>query len=113
MTVIAASPPMTPLPPTTPAEIEALILALTAARGPGKSICPSEVARALRPDWQTLLTAVRRAAGRLALAGQVEILRKGQPVDPNGVKGVIRLRQVPASPEAVPAQQPAVPADAA
>jgi hypothetical protein len=117
MTVIAASPPLAP-PPATPAEIEALILALTAARGPGKSICPSEVARALRPDWQTLLTAVRRAASRLALAGQVEILRKGQPVDPNGVKGVIRLRQAPAAqspaaPDASPAYQPIVPADAA
>ena len=75
------------------AAIEAMILELTAARGPSKSICPSEVARALRPDWHPLLLAVRQAASRLALAGQIDILRKGQAVDPLGVKGVIRLRQ--------------------
>ncbi len=75
------------------AAIEAMILALTAARGPGKSICPSEVARALRPEWHPLLSAVRRAASRLALAGQIDILRKGQAIDPLAVKGVIRLRQ--------------------
>jgi len=80
-------------PDPKPAEIEALILALTADRGPGKSICPSEVARALRPDWQALMTAVRRVACRLAAAGQIEILRKGRPVSPEDVRGVIRLRQ--------------------
>lgn len=87
----------TSCPNPQPAEIEALILALTADRGSGKSICPSEVARALRPDWQPLMTAVRRVACRLAAAGQIEILRKGRPVSPEDVKGVIRLRQaVPA-----------------
>ncbi len=74
------------------ADIEAAILALTAQRGPAKSICPSEVARALRPDWQTLLGEVRRAACRLAAAGQIDILRKGRVIEPAGVKGVIRLR---------------------
>ncbi len=74
------------------AEIEAAILALTTERGPAKSICPSEVARALRPNWQSLLTEVRRVACRLALAGRIDILRKGQVVPPEGVKGVIRLR---------------------
>jgi len=74
------------------ADIEATILALTAQRGPAKSICPSEVARALRPDWQPLLNEVRRAACRLAAAGQIDILRKGHVVAPVGVKGVIRLR---------------------
>jgi hypothetical protein len=74
------------------ADIEATILALITQRGPAKSICPSEVARALRPDWQPLLGEVRRAACRLAAAGQIDILRKGHVVAPAGVKGVIRLR---------------------
>ena len=74
------------------ADIEATILALTAQRGPAKSICPSEVARALRPDWQPLLGEVRRAACRLAAAGRIDILRKGHVVAPSGIKGVIRLR---------------------
>ena len=74
--------------------VELLILRLTAQRGPDKSICPSEVARALRPDWQTLMPVIRQAAARLALAGQIEILRHGKPVDPAAFKGVIRLRAV-------------------
>ena len=80
---------------TQPDPIESTILTLTAQRGLEKSICPSEVARALRPDWQVLLPAVRHAAARLALAGRIEILRHGQPVDPASFKGVIRLRALP------------------
>ncbi len=72
--------------------IEATLLGLVDARGPEKSICPSEVARALAPEWQSLMGAVRRVAVRLAQAGRIEILRKGKPVDPAGVRGVIRLR---------------------
>jgi hypothetical protein len=73
--------------------IAAEILRLTAARGPDKSICPSEVARALAPDaWRPLLGAVRAEALRLAAAGRIEILRKGRPVPPEAVRGVIRLR---------------------
>ncbi len=75
-----------------PHRIEAAILRLAEARGPDRSICPSEVARDLEPDWQRLMTAVRRAAVRLAQAGRIDILRKGRAVPPDGVKGVIRLR---------------------
>jgi len=73
--------------------IEAAILRLTAARGPEKSICPSEVARALAPEsWRSLLGAVRRGAAGLAAAGRIDILRKGKPIDPASARGVIRLR---------------------
>lgn len=72
--------------------VEALILALTDRCGPDKSISPTDVARALRPDWQVLLPDVRRAAARLAQAGRIEVLRHGRPVDPRAFKGVIRLR---------------------
>jgi len=75
-----------------PSPIEAQILVMTSERGPDKSICPSEVARALDPDWRGMLTQVRQAATRLAQAGRIEILRKGKPVDPGAFKGVIRLR---------------------
>jgi hypothetical protein len=68
----------------------------TAARGAGKSICPSEVARALAPEedaWRRLMGQVREAAIRLARAGRIEVLRKGKPVDPAAeIRGVIRLR---------------------
>ena len=88
---VEASLPIRP----TAAEIGAAILALTAARGPDRSICPSEVARALRPDWHGLMAAVRQEAVRLARRGEVAILRKGRPADLADVKGVIRLRQAP------------------
>jgi hypothetical protein len=76
------------------------ILRQVAARGSDKSICPSEVARALRPGdapgWQSLMTPVREVAVGLARAGQIDILRKGRPVAPpddaSALKGVIRLR---------------------
>jgi N-acetylglutamate synthase/N-acetylornithine aminotransferase len=80
------------------AEIEAALLALAAARGPDKSIDPTEVARALAGDdpnaWGRLMGAVRRAAVRLAKEGRVTILRKGRPVDPDDFRGVYRIRMV-------------------
>ena len=76
--------------------IAAEILRQTAERGPAKSICPSEVARAFAPEedaWRRLLGPVRATAIRLAREGRVEVLRKGKPVDPEaGIRGVIRLR---------------------
>lgn len=72
-----------------------LILHLTAERGTGKSVSPEEVARAAcegGADWRRLLGAVRSAARRLAIAGRIDILRKGVPADPETVKGVVRLR---------------------
>ena len=72
--------------------LETEILRLTAERGAQKSICPSEVARALAPEWQALLSRVRQVAVRLAEAGRIDILRKGKPVTGEAVRGVIRLR---------------------
>jgi Protein of unknown function (DUF3253) len=83
------------------ARIESEILRQVTAHGADRSICPSEVARALDPElWRGLLTPVRRAAARLARTGQIDILRKGRPVDPTAeIKGVIRLRARQATPE--------------
>ncbi len=75
--------------------IETRILELVSARGPAKSICPSEVVRDDGPGWQSQLGAVRAAAVRLAIAGQIEITRHGKPIDPKTIKGVIRLRACP------------------
>ncbi len=74
-------------------DIDAEILRQTAVRGTDKSICPSEVARALAPEWRPLMSAVRNRALVLAGAGRIDILRKGKPVAGNEqVRGVIRLR---------------------
>ena len=78
--------------PTSDFAIEATLLLLVGRSGPDKSICPSEVARAMSPDWRTLMGAVRRVAVRLALAGRIDILRKGKRIEPSDVRGVIRLR---------------------
>ena len=76
-------------------EIEATVLRLIAERGVGKTICPSEVARALggvHPDgWGPLMQPVRKTAVRLAHQGALVITRKGRVVDPDSFKGVYRL----------------------
>ena len=81
---------------TSPTPIETVILELTAACGPARSICPTDVARVLDPapgeGWRRHLTAIRRSAARLAEDGQIEILRKGKKVEPQALRGVIRLR---------------------
>lgn len=75
--------------------IEETMLRLAAERGAGKTICPSEVARALggpHPDgWGPLMQPVRREAVRLAHEGRIAILRKGRPVDPDDFRGIYRL----------------------
>ncbi|MEM8790521.1 MAG: DUF3253 domain-containing protein [Pseudomonadota bacterium] len=70
------------------------ILELCRERGIGKTICPSEVARALEPDlerWRSHLPSVRARAAELAEAGQIAIYRKGRAIEPSKMKGVIRL----------------------
>jgi hypothetical protein len=79
--------------------LEDAILRLVAERGQGKSICPSEAARAVggpkQEEWNRLMGPVRRIAIRLADQGQIVILRKGKPVDPHEFRGVYRLALPP------------------
>jgi len=78
-----------------PELIEQTMLRLVTERGAGKTICPSEVARALggpHPDgWGPLMQPVRKVALRLMADGRLSILRKGRPVDSADFKGVYRL----------------------
>lgn len=80
---------------TIDSDLETAILQLARARGPGKSICPSEAAKAVGQgrgvDWHGLMQPARRAAVRLALEGRAVILRKGKPVDPTDFRGVYRI----------------------
>lgn len=78
------------------AAIARAILHLTHQRGPGKTLCPSEIARALAPtDWRPLMPHVRRVAEQLRQQGQLQILQRGHPVslaaDATPVRGPIRL----------------------
>lgn len=75
-----------------PNPVRDAILSLTAARGTGKTICPTEAAREVsEKKWRRALPDVRAEAVRLAKAGVITIYRKGKPVDPDNFKGVIRL----------------------
>jgi hypothetical protein len=85
-------PPAATAPAPSLSPIAAEIIRQTEARGADRSICPSEVARALDPDWRKLMAPVRRAAAQLADAGRIDILRKGKPIPPHEMRGVIRLR---------------------
>lgn len=70
------------------------ILAQARACGPEKSFTPEDVARAMTSEnWQSLLARIRREAVVLAREGQIDVLRKGKPVDLDvEIRGVIRLR---------------------
>lgn len=77
--------------------IEAAILELCGKRGPGKSICPSEVARALvhgEHAWRALMPHVRRVATSLAAKGELVVTARGERLearDVESVRGPIRL----------------------
>jgi hypothetical protein len=71
------------------------MLSLMEARGPGKTVGPADVARALggdHPDgWSPLMQPVRRVAVRLMKEGRVVIVRRGRPVNPDDFRGVYRI----------------------
>ncbi len=75
--------------------IDQTILELIAQRGAGKSISPSEVARAIagtdEKKWRLLMKPIRARAVLLAEQQEIVISRKGKTVDPRNFKGVYRL----------------------
>jgi hypothetical protein len=76
--------------------IRSTIRRLVKARGPAKTICPSEVARALRPgNWCPRMVRVLDVASRLSTAGRIQIEQQGQPVSVDAASGPIRLRWTP------------------
>ena len=84
-------------------------LFILSALADGRSQDPQQLARAFGvsrakpsdpPDaWRRYLVAVRQQALSMARAGLVEFTRKGMVVDPDDVKGVVRVRlPVPGAP---------------
>lgn len=70
------------------------ILQAVAERGANKTICPSEVARAVSfggEAWRELMPEVRAEAHRLQADGLIDVTQKGEPVDPLSARGPIRL----------------------
>ena len=82
--------------------VAAVILETLNALPADKSIGLMDAARAVAEErrkpgdgaelWRRYMRAVRQQAIHLARQGRIEIIRKGAPVDPNDVKGVVRLR---------------------
>lgn len=82
------------------AQIEETILRLLGAResaATGKTICPSEAARALGGDdaFRPLMEPVREVAREMADRGALQITQGGQVVDARTAQGAIRLRLPP------------------
>ena len=75
------------------AEIERTIDALLDQRAEGKTICPSEAARALAADWRPLMQPVRDVASAMVDDGRLEVTQKGEVVDGRTARGAIRLRR--------------------
>ena len=74
--------------------LEQAIGTLLDQRRPEVSICPSEAARAVDPEgWRELMPAARAAAGRLAVAGEVEVTQRGEVVDVATARGPVRVRR--------------------
>ena len=66
-------------------------------RGAGKTICPSEVARATagsddRAAWEPLMEPVREAAEQLVATEKIVVTQRGRVVDGRTAKGPVRLR---------------------
>jgi len=78
------------------ADAERAILELLARRDPGKTICPSDAARALGGDdgFRPLMALVRDAARALVAGGRIEVTQRGRRVDLDEARGAIRLRAV-------------------
>ncbi len=74
-------------------QLRAAILSLLADRGPGKTICPSDAARAVAGDgFRPLMEPTRRVAAQLVGEGRIEVTQRGEVVDLASVRGPIRLR---------------------
>jgi len=73
--------------------LRALILELLRAREPGKTICPSDAARALAGDgFRAHMDGARRAAAQLVDDGLIEVTQRGEVIDIARARGPIRLR---------------------
>lgn len=86
----------TPAPATfAPDAIEREMIRLVAERGDTKTICPSEVARALGGSdekvWRRGMKPIREVATMLHRQGKVELRRKGRRVEPDVLRGIYRI----------------------
>lgn len=73
--------------------------ALLAERASDKTICPSEIARALAQtgtnadagQWRTWMPTIRTVAAELAAADVIVVTQGGEPVDIRSARGPVRI----------------------
>lgn len=68
------------------------ILDLLQARGPDKTICPSELLSGEEKQNPALMEQVRASARTLVSENLIEFTQHGRVVDPAAARGPIRLR---------------------
>ncbi|MBN9434232.1 MAG: DUF3253 domain-containing protein [Bosea sp.] len=77
------------------AQVASLIAERLGSLEEGRSLDPTELARAIAGSdekrWRLLMPAIRDVAVGLAETGSAIILRKGRPVDPRDFKGIYRI----------------------
>lgn len=67
----------------------------------GKAVSPNDIAIKIAKDrakdsdpddqWRKYMLAVKQQAKSLARAGRISILRRGKPIDPNKMKGLVKF----------------------
>lgn len=78
-------------------QIRSTLLQLLKERGPGKTACPSAVARKLADEegeheaWRDLMPRVRSVAQKLAEDGRIEVTQGGETVRIDEASGPVRL----------------------
>lgn len=76
--------------------LEGAIAELLTQRDEGKTICPSEAARAIGgKEWRDLMPDAREAAARMADRGEVVVTQRGLVVDARSARGPIRIARHP------------------
>jgi hypothetical protein len=76
-----------------PRQIRSAIIRLLEQRDAGKTISPSDAARALGGErFRELMPAVRAAAAQLVADGRIEVTQRGEVVDLITAHGPVRLR---------------------
>ncbi len=76
--------------------LRAVIVELLQRRGPEKTICPSDAARAIAGErFRPLMDDARAAAAQLVDEGVIEVTQRGEVVDLAAARGPIRLRLRP------------------
>ena len=63
---------------------------------PTRTICPSDVARAVGgSSWRSRMDAARAVAAELHDAGVVRVRQRGEDVDPRTARGPVRIARGP------------------